>query len=693
MAATSALANRHIVSTILHQLSDMKYKVRRQFGPDQPVEFLEFRPTLVPAILVNKLWADEGTSILWKRYPHLPALKTMDQARRQYYANKVHQIFSMSPPPGHSVTLDYQDDLQWTNLKSLELEVDFLRHGAHFLPMIHPGLEHLEISGPQSGGPEYFTEVLLPSVFTPCRSLQSIKFGPGVLYDEDTVDASVLYEHLDSIPSLRNVELKGTSFMDKDSLFTRLSQRAGLEGLEIDLDPGIALLPQLGGPNALPLFTSLKRLTIMCYPEIALALPSHLALIEELQFDVCRVPEAPAKDEDLTIFEDLLAKLSNCPQLKMLKVAVGAMAINFPSFMVFPKLSGASLLSLASNCPKLEDLKLLATEPSAIDGSDITSENFDMFCQTLPRLRNISLKLSPTTATALEVTALQSLGNHCRELELVRLKLPFQLPILPVPSHIPRILIDGGSSPNTPTAEETFETSFDEPNSPNRFRSASDMSGVRSDHETIADFYPLFPRLTHLAIARPESILLSSDDTFTNSSASCGGPPSEILDPDLEADLVRSWAHPLLAHFPSIEILEAWGDCVGQDNESLNYFLPTEEILASTWEFLSGAEQDLWDDEEEIGSWKTYESGEDWDTPSYVDSFVGVDDAMPKLRNIEEESEGRITPGRVPDQLQLFDTLVTHTESKPPLNTIHIEGEELDATPRIPTDALGYSKI
>jgi len=64
-AASTVLADRQILSTILLQLSDMKYKDRRQYGPDQPVEFLEFRPTLVPAILVNKQWADEGTSILW----------------------------------------------------------------------------------------------------------------------------------------------------------------------------------------------------------------------------------------------------------------------------------------------------------------------------------------------------------------------------------------------------------------------------------------------------------------------------------------------------------------------------------------------------------------------------------------------------------------------------------------------------
>jgi hypothetical protein len=164
MAAATALANRQIVSIILLQLSNMKYKDRRQRGPDEPVELLEFRPTLIPSILVNRLWADEGTSILWMRYPHLPALRDMAPERKQYYANKVSWIFCLSPPPGHAESLDYLDGLQWPNLKVLEMEIDFNRHGAKFLAMLHSGLEQLELSGFQSGGAAYFKEVTLPSL-------------------------------------------------------------------------------------------------------------------------------------------------------------------------------------------------------------------------------------------------------------------------------------------------------------------------------------------------------------------------------------------------------------------------------------------------------------------------------------------------------------------------------------------------
>lgn len=96
-----------------------------------------------------------------RRYPHLPALKGMSMERRQYYANKVHYIFALSPPPESAETLDYLHGLVWPSLISLELEVDIWRHGAPFMSMLHAGLEHVELSGTQSGGSQYFSDTIL----------------------------------------------------------------------------------------------------------------------------------------------------------------------------------------------------------------------------------------------------------------------------------------------------------------------------------------------------------------------------------------------------------------------------------------------------------------------------------------------------------------------------------------------------
>jgi hypothetical protein len=72
----------------------------------------------------------------------------------------------------------------------------------------------------------------------------------------------------------------------------------------------------------------------------------------------------------------------------------------------------------------------------------------------------------------------------------------------------------------------------------------------------------LFPRLTHLAFARPQSILSIASDTYTVSSTSRSG---SVVDAVIEEDLVRTWAHPLSTHFPRLEVLEAWGDWTGQE--------------------------------------------------------------------------------------------------------------------------------
>lgn len=93
----------------------------------------------------------------------------------------------------------------------------------------------------------------------------------------------------------------------------------------------------------------------------------------------------------------------------------------------------------------------------------------------------------------------------------------------------------------------------------------------------------LFPNLTQLAFPRPET-LLSRGCAITLAN---------------EEDLVHAWAQSLFTHFPLLEQLDAWGDFTGRNNRSMSYVLPMEDILETTWEFLSGVEQSLWHDEDE----------------------------------------------------------------------------------------------
>ncbi|KAF2013625.1 hypothetical protein BU24DRAFT_241849 [Aaosphaeria arxii CBS 175.79] len=656
---SSALSNGYIVSTILEHLSNMKYKVRRQQAPELPVELLEFRPTLIPSILVNQLWADEGISILWKRYPYLPALHLIEPTRRQYYASKIQHLFYRSLiSEKQETTLDFLNTLNWSNLKTLELEIDLSADRAQFSALLHPSLEHLELSGTQSGTSSELASSVLPSLFSSLQQITGVRFGAGFISEEHPVHASVLNDILDSLPSISTVEVKSSRFVALDELFSLLTRRPGLEGLEIDLEPGLTLLPLFSGPNAVPSpFQDLRRLNIMCYPEIALAILPHLALLEDLQLDICRDPTLEAHQADSTVVEEILAKVS---RLSRLKIGVGTLSMDFPSDSSFPLLCGTTLRELAKRCPDLVKLNLFALDPSYIDGSNISSEEFDSFCQLAPQLHHFTLKLHPGTASTLEDTALQSLSKHCPELEVIRLSIPLKLPSLPASGQLPQILI---SEPGTPATDNNNQGDTT-PQTPTGSTSSAYFSfNEIVDYPEGSNPQPLFPTLTHLALARPESVLSSAEDEYT--------PPRDshpsILAAELQENLVRSWAQPLLTHFPRLEILEVWGDWTGTEIESLNYFLPTQELLATTWEFLSGVEQDLWangeeEEEYEGDEWRAYNSGDDWDAAASLNEMV-LDDATITNVDYDAEPEGCVTPVRTVEGDGYFDERVVQSGS------------------------------
>jgi hypothetical protein len=648
MATVSAVAHRHIVSLILNELADMKYKDRRQGGPDQPVELLEYRPTLVPAILVNKLWADEGTSILWKRYPHVPALKGLPQARQQWYAEKVEWLYIVSPTLESGEDLEYLEQLAWPRLKSLELDVDWKRHGHSLRHTLHSKLEHIEISAAQSGDSTYIAETLLPTLFKSSNSLRSVHIGPDVIDPQHPLHNQTLNDLLESNPGIKDIRIMNTKIFGKDLLFGRLSQRPGLEALEIDLDPGLQLLSLFEGPSSLSnTFTSLRSLRIMCYPEVALALSLRLPSIEQLSIDIARIPDQPVRDTDSTILTELLSNLVHCPRLEMLKVNVGQLAANFPSASSLPRLDGESLIKFAIACSKLKDLTLLASEPAAIDATTVSAAQFEQFCQHVPGLKYLSLKLHPGTTLGLEESALQSLGRHCPQLEVLRMKVALQLSSLTTPNNdsTSQIREDGAGTQALHTANSSrlVDDKYVE------------IEAFKTHSPLVAE--SLFPNLGHLALARPQTILSITTDSYSVSSASLS---STIGDPWVEEELVRCWAQSLLLHFPKLDILEAWSDWTGHDNDSLNYFLPLQEPLASTWEFLSGIEQDLWDDGQdgvldEPERWDDdFEEGirfnnrasGDWDLASLVNEFPEEQDFADSgyLEAYDEESEDMTTP-------------------------------------------------
>ncbi|KAJ8115283.1 hypothetical protein OPT61_g3037 [Boeremia exigua] len=593
MASAEATANRKIVSLILQNLADTTEKCRHQRSPEYPVELLELRQSLLPVILVNKLWAEVATCIAWRLSPNVSALKWMQHDRRQLYANKVEQLQLSDAQDESGIEFEYIKDLEWPNLKSLELDLDWQLHQHNLRGLLHANLERLIVTGMQSGGSTYVAHVTLPALFAPCRKLRRIQFGSDTFSSQDPVHASFLACHLDMLPKLEEVDVLMSGIVGKDLLFGHLSKYIGLKSMAIDLDPGLRTLPLFSGPHALQKpFSTLERLQIVCDPEIALALPAHLFTLKELRLAVERQSSGEIRLSDLSILDDIITSLLVCPNLELLEVNVGNLAMGFPTAQLSLLVSGAVLVKLASCCPKLQNIDLAALDPSSIDGSGISSGHFEEFCKGLPNLEELSLKLHPTTATILQTTALPSLARHCPKLEVLRIGVPLQLPNLP---------LYGGVSPPVAHGDVITppQTKYDQrPDSHQAMSSTIKLVAAIDTPSTspLTASVSLFPNLIQLAFARPET-LLSKGSEITLAA---------------EEDLIHAWAQSLFTHFPLLEQLDAWGDSTGRNHRSMSYILPMEDILETTWEFLSGIEQSLWEDgdEEEADVFSPASSGQ-----------------------------------------------------------------------------------
>ncbi|KAJ4309342.1 hypothetical protein N0V94_008978 [Neodidymelliopsis sp. IMI 364377] len=580
MALAAATANREIVSLVLHHLADISEKHRHQRSLEHAVELLELRCPLLSSVLVNSLWADAGTSVIWKDSPDVSALRSMQPDRRQLYANKIERLQLSDQSDESEDEFDYLKDLQWPNLKSLGLDLDWQSFQHNLRGMLHPGLENLTVSGSQSGGSAYITQVTLPALLGPCQKLKSCHFGPNTFSPQDPIHANVLAYHFDCLPDLEEVDVLMTSVVGKDLLFGHLSKRSGLKSFAIDLDPGLRLLPLFSGPGQLRTsFPSLERLQIVCDPEIALALPAHLFALKELRLAVERQPSEHIRLSDLSILDDVVTSLLVCPNLELLEVNIGNLAIGFPTAQLNLSISGTALIKLANSCPNLRNIDLAALDPSAIDGSGISSTHFEDFCKGLPNLEELSLKLHASTATILQTTALPSLARHCPKLEVLRMGIPLLLPNLPLYGGVPQ---------TTNVTDILTPPQSKEDKRPDSHQAMSSTIRMIASIDTPAASPPtapvsLFSKMTNLSFARPET-LLSKGISITLAA---------------EEDLIHAWAQSLFTHFPRLEQLDAWGDATGRDSRTMAYVLPMEDVLETTWEFLSGVEQTLWQGEEE----------------------------------------------------------------------------------------------
>ena len=244
-----------------------------------------------------------------------------------------------------------------------------------------------------------------------------------------------------------------------------------------------------------------------------------------------------------------------------------------------------------------------------------------------------------------------ALAKHCRHLQAVRVGIPLQLPLLlerasdPAPNPEPNLTTVTVEKRDISTLR-VVETSTETHLSP-----VSPAPAMTPPPQV----RPFFPHITQLAFARPET---SFSHPFIPET-----PFTPTLSPSIEEAIVDDWATALATHFPRLEMLEAWGDWSGKDKDVLAYLLPLEEVLATMWEFLSGAEQDLWghdDDSDALemlegeaadgfsdfdvspgqhddGVFSGLTSPNDWEKASFMNEFPEAGDADSGYQEYYEE--------------------------------------------------------
>lgn len=190
---------------------------------DHGESFSAAQKSLRNAILVNHEWAEAGTDILW-RSPTATALAAVWPDRRQYYANKVSDLFFEGVEEGkHHATFK---DLSFPRLKTVYIERVKLkkRERLYLTQYMQPQLKAFHFLG---GG---FCENALTTLASNCPTLEELQL-------DDPVDASSQEEYLEFFKSCKSLEVVclgyGWTELITSELVAGLAGHERLEKLDI----------------------------------------------------------------------------------------------------------------------------------------------------------------------------------------------------------------------------------------------------------------------------------------------------------------------------------------------------------------------------------------------------------------------------------------------------------------------------
>ncbi|OCL10181.1 hypothetical protein AOQ84DRAFT_375161 [Glonium stellatum] len=456
MATQQALCLPEIVSNILRQVWENTQYCKFEWGV--PVEYncyFERNGSLMSCILVNKLWAAEGTNIIWGEKEDDECFTSVDGPRLQYYANKIREIrirHNKISQPVSSLASIPLSHLHFPRLSSLTLKTPFNAPTSELIPFLTPRLRTIKLVSSKPSEMDRIVSDIWPLVKKYCPRLERMVFS-NLPSGGRKIPADELVSFLSAMPSINDVNLNSAKIELTLPLFMYLAQRPLIYKLSL-FRPGffgkeMATYETLRDylvrvdtrqtqnsspfwshrPIAHPIFPHLEVLKLMSPVELFGALQSHISRIKDLKLRLwpyCGSSDLTGEVRTARV-DYVLSCSSRFADLRRLEVHFASGAGVYTENLTTPlQFQGGSLLKLAEGCRSLEVLHL--TGYVGLNATGLSDEVIDKAAKLLPRLSSLLLQLDRgSEESELTERTLQSLGRHCRRMKVCRIRAPINL--------------------------------------------------------------------------------------------------------------------------------------------------------------------------------------------------------------------------------------------------------------------------
>jgi hypothetical protein len=345
---------------------------------DHGERFTAAQNSLRNAVLVNHEWAEAASHVLWKT-PSVAALAAVSPDRRQYYANKISELFFEDAEDGeHHATFK---DLKFPRLRTIYIErVKLKEHEKLYLTQyMQP---HLRVFHFLGGG---LCEEALTTLASSCGALEE-------LHLDEPVDNSSQDRHLEFFKNCKSLEViclgYGWTKLITSELFAGLACQERLVKLEIrplvedyTIQGGLSIISD-PFVNLQNLHMRLESRSIARLTSVAISLTILFLIIEDSEHDALAS----------------LEPLSNMVHLEL-------------SFLDDVVLSPQGFRALET----MKELEVLAIESggSPIDAVWMDDDLFNAFVSKLPKLTSLDFKFD----TDITIEALTSLARSHPNIE------------------------------------------------------------------------------------------------------------------------------------------------------------------------------------------------------------------------------------------------------------------------------------